>query len=123
MSSQPVLIDNSGDWISSALRSLNGESGLEFVDRPEVDGSELVMSVELLKAYTILMATDRAATVVIRVKYSRGGTPIDEHVYRGADNDLNWFNGAGETLASLNAALGKLLKPVREDISRLCSSR
>ena len=117
---QPVRVENSADWISSALRSLDGQSGLEFVDRPAVDGRELVMSVELLKAYTVHLATDRAATVVIRVKYSRGGTPIDEQIYRGATNGLNWSNGAGETLASLNDALGKLLKPVREDISRHC---
>lgn len=119
--SQPVRVENSGDWISSALRSLDGQSGLEFVDRPAVDGSELVMSVELLKAYTVHLATDRAATVVIKVKYSRHDAPIDEKIYRGADNDLNWSNGAGETLASLNDALRKLLKPVREDISRHCS--
>lgn len=118
---QPVRVENSGDWISSALRSLDGDSGLKFVDRPEVDASELVMSVELLKAYTVHLATDRAATVVIKVKYSRSGTMIDEQIYRGAVNDLNWSNGAGETLASLNDALGKLLKPVRADISRHCS--
>jgi len=118
---QPVRVEDSGAWVGSALRSLDGQSGLAFADRPEIDGRELVMSVELLKAYTVHLATDRAATVVIRVKYSRSGTPIDEKIYRGAVNDLNWSNGADETLASLNDALGKLLKPVREDISRYCS--
>ena len=81
------------------------------------------MNVELLKAYTVHLATDRAATVVIKVEYSRSGSPIDEQIYRGAENGLNWSNGAGETLASLDNALGKLLEPVRKDISRHCAER
>lgn len=118
---QPVRAEDSGAWIGSALRSLDGQAGLTFVDRPQADGGELVMNVELLKAYTVHMATDRAATVVIKVRYSRRGAPIGEQIYRGAVNGLNWSDGADETLGSLSDALGKLLEPVRKDITRHCA--
>ena len=118
---QPVRVENSGEWVRSALRSLDGDQGLKFIDQPQADGGELVMDVELLKAYTVHMATDRAATVVIRVQYKRRDAPIEVRIYRGAENSMNWSSGAGETLGSLNTALGKLLEPVRQDILRHCS--
>ena len=120
---QPVRVEDSGAWIRSAVQSLNGASGFRFVDQPVVDGGELVLNVELLKAYTMHMATDRAATVVIKVKYSRHGAPIDEQIYRGAENSVNWSNGASETRASLNTALGKILPALNKDILRYCPMR
>ena len=118
--SQPVRTENSADWIGSALRSLDGASGLTFVDRPQADGAELVMTIDLLRAYAMNVNTNRIVSVVIRVRFSRRGAPLDERIYRGGETAVNWSAGARETGDALNRALGDLLEPVRKDILSRC---
>lgn len=119
---QPVRTENSGEWIRSGLRSLDGASGLKFIDQPQADGAELVMTIDLLKAYAMNVNTNRIVSVVIRVHYSRRGAPIDERIYRGAETGVNWSAGAEETRDALNRALGQLLDPVRQDILSRCAA-
>jgi hypothetical protein len=118
---QPVLTDNSAEWIGSGIRSLDSPS-LKFIDQPEPGGAELVIDIDLLKAYAMNVNTNRIVSVVIRVKYSRHGTPIDEQVYRGSETGVNWSAGADETRDALNSALGKLREPVRQDILSRCAA-
>ena len=105
-------------WIRSGLQSLAPVPGVRFIDQDQADGSELVLKVELIKAYVMTITTQNAANVVIRIHYSQG--PAAEPVYRGAVTRVDWANGDDEIQSALNQALTQLLPKVQSDIRQHC---
>jgi len=115
-----VKAKDSRQWVLNGLRSMGIDKRLRLLDRPQPDGGELLVSTELVKAYIMAQNTQKAANIVLRVRYSRGGVALSEHVYRGAVTNIDWAGGVGETVASLNEALYRDVAQIHDDILKLC---
>jgi hypothetical protein len=106
-------------WVRSGFVALGHDRRLQIVD--DAAQGDVVMDVEILKAYAMSVTGEtRAASVVLRVHYSRDGAPAGEQIYRGTENGLNWSSGEGETQSSFDAALADLLKTVDSDLVARC---
>jgi len=71
---------------------------------------------------SVLALTACVAVVVVRVRYSRDGTLLDEVVYRGSDTGVIWIGNATESEGALNTALSRVLTSLRQDILARCTS-
>jgi hypothetical protein len=109
-------------WVRSGFASLARDWRLTLIDDAAPSASDLVLAVDVVKAYAMSVTGEtRAASVVVRVHYSRNGAPDGEQVYRGTENGVNWANGEGETQASFDAALAELLADVDRDLLARCN--
>jgi hypothetical protein len=122
---RPVGGKDTVGWLRSGLLSLSDESRIRFV---ETDPPDLILRVELLKAYLLSEAQlAKTANVVVRVRYSDPSStqtaPPDEVVYRGHDNGVNWLSSSGESQAELNSALSQILDRVGSDIASRCRGK
>jgi hypothetical protein len=106
-------------WLRSGLLSLGRDKHIAMTD--DAGASDLVVDAELLKAYIMSMTnTSKAATVVVRVRFSKAGSVADTAVYRGADTSTNWAAGTGETQSAFDDALAQMLADLRRDIVARC---
>jgi hypothetical protein len=105
-------------WVRAALESLGQDADIKLVGAGE--GSDVELNVQLLKAYVLRVTQEKAAHVVVHVRYSRAGTLIDEKNFRGSDTTLLWASDAGETQEALNRALIKLTDAVHDDVLAHC---
>jgi len=109
-------------WIRSGFLSLGADRRLQMTE--DAAPGDLTIDVDVLKAYAMNVTGEtRAASVVLRVRYSRDGTPAGEQIYRGTQNGLNWSSGEGETQSSFDAALADLLKTVDSELVARCAER
>lgn len=104
-------------WIRSGIDSVARYSHIQFGQ----DGA-LSLDVDIVKVYVLSQTMDKAANVVLRVRYSRGGGAPEEIVYRGADNATNWNSTTGETQSALDRALAQALEAMAHDILTRCAA-
>lgn len=116
---RPIRAADGAAWIRSALKSLARDKRLVVDGAP--DASDIVLGAELLKAYAINITTDKSASIVVRVRYARAGAPDAAAVFRGADTDVNWFNGDEEITNQFNRALAQLVASVDRDLTERCT--
>jgi hypothetical protein len=108
-------------WIRSGIEALSRDPRIKFINN--ISPSTLVMDVELLKAYAAAGAgATHITNVVLRVRYSRAGSQIDDRIYRGDDNGTTWLSAGRETQSSFNWALSNALRQVNADIIARCGS-
>jgi hypothetical protein len=107
-------------WVYGAIRSLETNPTLRFTDAPASQPGGLTLQVDLLKAYIMSVNTARTAVVVIKVHYSRDGSPLGDAVHRGSDTGMLWSGNAGESANALNMALSHVLTTLRPDILAHC---
>jgi hypothetical protein len=114
-----VLMTGSTDWVRSGLDSLNRDARIKLSETP-TGAADLSLAVELVKAYTMNITTERSTNVVFRVRFTGKDGAKSEQVYRGEYEGNNWSNGEGETLDSFDDALAHLLANLDHDIVARC---
>lgn len=115
---RPVQAVDSAGWVRSALASLARDKRIRIAGTAA--DSNLVLNAEILKAYVMAITTQKAANVVVRVRYSRHGAADGEEIYRGALNDVDWIAGDDETQGALNDALSQVIDAVASDAVARC---
>jgi len=118
MIGRAVHASDSAAWFRNAIETLKQDGHLRFVDT-DAD-AQLVLRVELVKAYILVQNTQKSSNVVIRVVYSKGGTEFDTQIARGRDEGANWINGEDEAQGSLNRALLAAVGELDANISAHC---
>jgi hypothetical protein len=109
-------------WVRSGLQSLARDSRIALADNAAQ--SNLVLNVELLKAYaTNVTGETHSVSVVVRVHYGRGSTPLDDQIYRGTENGLVWLNPRAETQSSVDDALSQVIDGIDQDIITRCGAQ
>jgi len=120
--SRPVRATDAVAWLRSGFQSLNRSPYIRFVEGEEAGASDLSLRIELINAYVMSIThITRAASVVLRVRYDRPGSPSDDQVYRGTHDALNWVSG-DEARSSFSAALAEILGAVDRDVRARCSA-
>jgi len=112
-------------WLRSGLQTLSDGSQIRFVG---ADQADLILRVELLKAYLLSNAQmAKTANVVVRVRYSDPSsaqtTPPDEGTYRGHDSGVNWLSSSAESQAELDSALSQILDDIGGGIASRCREK
>lgn len=113
-----VHFTDTAGWIASALDSLGRDPAIRIV----TDGgeSDLVLDVEIVKAYVATITTEKTARVVLHVHASgRGATARDDY-YSGSDTSLDWIGGRAETEGALNDALTNAVRQIDRDVVIWC---
>ncbi len=109
-------------WVRSGLEGLKQDPRIRLDDQASTDASDLVLDVDLVKAYVLSITTEKTANVVLRVRYSRAGASAGEKVYRGVDLGANWVSGADETQSTFDRALTQLLEELDTDVIAHCAA-
>jgi hypothetical protein len=120
MGGRAIKTPDSNAWLQAALTSLKQDPRLHFVDADK--DAELVLRIELVKAYIMTITTEKSSNVVLRVGYSRDGKDIDTQIARGRDTGANWINGDDEAQGSLNRALTAAVWELGNDIVSRCDA-
>jgi hypothetical protein len=118
MIGRAVHASDSVAWFRVSLETLKQDGRLRFVDA-DAD-AQLVLRVELVKAYIMVQNTQKSSDVVIRVVYSRDGKDFDTQIVRGRDEGANWVNGEDEAQGSLNRALAAAVGELDSNIGAHC---
>jgi hypothetical protein len=115
-----VHAEDAPAWLRSGLLSLSRDPRLSVVNQRPNEGSNLVISIDLLKVYMLSINEAKSANVVIRVHYDpASGRPTDQ-VYRGAFTSVNWTGADGEARGALDVALSKVLDDLGPDLLKRC---
>jgi hypothetical protein len=109
-------------WLRSSLQALERDSRIRIAVNSDSAGSGLNLGVDLLQAYVMTITTEKSTTVVLRTRYERQGSLIEEKTYRGANVSVNWTNGEAEVQSSFNTALAQILETMDRDILDFCGS-
>jgi hypothetical protein len=118
MGVRAVRTTDSVAWLQAALAALKQDHRLRFVD--DAKDAQLVLRIDLVKAYIMTITTQKTSNVVLRVGYSRNGKDLDMQIARGRDTGGNWANGDEEAQGSLNRALVGAVSELDEDIVARC---
>jgi hypothetical protein len=116
---RPIHAADLDAWIRSGFGALRGDARLEVVDAAD-SGNAVVVDLEVLKAYTLSLTTEKSTNLVFRARFSGAGGNDAEQVYRGVDTAVNWNSGEGETQTSFDRALGQVLDQLDRDIVARC---
>jgi len=120
LQNRPVRATDTIAWVRTGFDALSRDSRIHLVDGV-ADDNDLVLRVELINAYVMGVTTEtRAVSVVLRVRYERGGSMLDDQVYRGRHDALTWGTGESETQSSFDTALAQLLGTVDRDVMARC---
>jgi hypothetical protein len=113
-----VHFTDTAGWISSALNSLGSDPAIRIVT--EKSESDLVLDVEIVKAYIDTITAEKIARVVLRVHASGWGVTAPDHYYSGNDRSVDWINGRAETEGALNDALTNAVRQIDKDVVTWC---
>lgn len=108
-------------WLSYSFEVLGHDPHINLVgaDAKEVD---VDLSVDILKAYLMATAMAKSANVVVRVHFTGGAVPAEDHVYRGIDSGVNWVGSQAESKGAMSRALTELVTQVHTDLTRRCAA-
>jgi hypothetical protein len=116
-----VLAADAAGWLRSGLQSLSRDPRVKFVDDKARGEPDLDLSVELVKAYAIAISSDKSISVVIHVRYGRGGSTLGENSYRGVYTGTIWGPGPSEIQSAFDDALGQIVQALDRDILARCA--
>ena len=114
-----LRMPDSAKWFRAGFLALNRDPRLKLSEG--TDNADLVMEVEVIKAYVMSITSSKTAAVIFRVRYSKQGTTIDEKFYRGGDVNWNWNSGEGESQSVLDATMADALKQIDRDAVARCA--
>jgi hypothetical protein len=120
MGMRAIKTPDSDAWLQAALATLKKDPRLRFVDAGK--DADLVLRIELVKAYVMTITTQKTSNVVLRVGYSRDDKELDTQIARGRDTGANWVNGDDEAQGSLNRALSAAVWELGNDIVNRCDA-
>lgn len=112
------------EWTVEALKTLTAQ-GFQprFGETPPAPASaQAVAAVELKLAHTWSGGLNLLSHVVLRVRYPNGGTEDIRH-YHGLGTKLNWANGNGEFMTTLNHAMTEAVAAFAVDAASVCAGR
>ena len=114
-----LRMPDSAAWFRAGFLALNRDPRLKLSEG--MQNADLVMDVEVVKAYVMSITSSKTATVIFRVRYSRQGTPLDEQIYRGDNVNWNWNSGEGESQSALDGTMAEALKQIDRDALLRCA--
>lgn len=112
-------------WTTDAIQTLASQGFRPHVGAAPSSASapgNAVVSVGLKLAQTWSAGLNLLSHVVLRVRYQSGGV---EQVrdYHGMGNKINWANGNGEFMTTLNHAMTEALQAFANDAASVCAGR
>jgi hypothetical protein len=112
------------EWAMEALKTLSTQGFQPRIgETPAAPaGAQAVAAVELKLAHTWSAGLNLLSHVVLRVRYQNGGVEDVRH-YHGLGNKLNWANGNGEFMTTLNHAMTAALAAFAADAASVCAGR
>lgn len=113
-------------WLEAALLDLTRQ-GFSTVPGKASGGPSAsrtaTLSADLYKLYVWNHSLNLHATLVIKAKILGGNGAALEKSYRVNSTKLNWWNGDGEFIETINLAAGRLLEQIAADIAGICGSK
>lgn len=112
------------DWTIEALQSLKTRGFQPQIGEkpPGPAKPQAVVAVELKLAHTWSAGLNLLSHVVLRVRHQNGATEDVRH-YHGLGTKLNWANGNGEFMTTLNQAMTEALAALAGDAASACAGR
>lgn len=112
------------DWTVEALKTLKGRGFQPYIgEKPAGAGTALaVVAVDLQLAHTWSAGLNLLSHVVLRARYPNGGSEDVRH-YHGLGTKLNWANGNGEFMTTLNHAMTEALSGLAADAASVCAGQ
>lgn len=112
------------DWTIEALQSLKVRGFQPHIgEKPPGPGkAQVVLAVELKLAHTWSAGLNLLSHVVLRVRHQNGEAEDIRH-YHGLGTKLNWANGNGEFMTTLNQAMTEALVALAGDAASACAGR
>ena len=118
---KPVHEGDMAGWLTSGVISLEADG--YRVDTSASGSDQLIVHMDLLKAYMHGVGTSIVTNIVTRITYMRAdGTILGQQVYRGSDTSIDWVGGDGEVNTDFRLATTDLLKQVEQDLSHYCAA-
>lgn len=107
-------------WLTSAIMSLQS---LGFkVDTQAKADDDLIMHVELLKAYMHDTGMSISASIVVRIGYMHpGGSVLAQQLYRGDSTSVDWASADREIDRDFRLATEDFLQRLLPDLDRYCA--
>lgn len=111
-------------WAVEALKTLTAQGFQPRIGEtpPALASARAVAAVELKLAHTWSAGLNLLSHVVLRVRYPNGGTEDVRH-YHGLGTKLNWANGNGEFMTTLNLAMTEAMAAFAVDAAAVCAGR
>lgn len=106
-------------WLRSVLLEL-AKHGIAVSFGTDAPAAGLSARVELKKAWVGGISTSKTSSVVIGLRYARGGAEIKAADYRGSVSSVDWAAGAEEIEDMLGEALDQTLIQIATDTAQLC---
>ncbi|QUD90043.1 hypothetical protein [Phenylobacterium montanum] len=121
MLNRAVHVTDSATWVRSGLGALAADPHLSIAGDADPT-ADLVLDVDLVKAYLGSQNMAKTANVVLRVRWKRDGGPEDTSVYRGSMTSINWIGGEAEIRGAFNHALSNLTEDLHRDVLSRCAA-
>lgn len=111
-------------WATEALKTLTTRGFQPRIgETPTAPATaQAVAAVELKLAHTWSAGLNLLSHVVLRVRYQNSGVEDIRH-YHGLGTKLNWANGNGEFMTTLNHAMTEALLAFAGDAASVCAGR
>lgn len=107
-------------WLQEALFGMK-KLGLNPMLATEASGHDVTyVSTDLRKVYIWNHGMNLHATLVVKARIQNGSKPEVQHNYRVISTKLNWANGDGEFITTLNMAATRFLEQLAADINKEC---
>lgn len=113
-----VHADDVKAWVSRALGDLDSFGFRTGPDATAVPALEL--EVRLKQAYVRNVRSSMEAVVRSSVRFMRAGVQDEERYYRGSYVKVNWANGSGEVMETLNHAMANMMQAIARDLPQFC---
>jgi hypothetical protein len=115
-----VMSSDAPGWVRTGLVTLQGDRRWSLADRPE--DADVILEVEIVKAYIFPVTSQKSANLVLRVRYSHAGGPLGENIYRGHRESVNWAGTREETQGLLNRGLATTVDLMKADLMKGCTA-
>jgi hypothetical protein len=116
-----IHVADSVAWFRSGIAALSRDPRLEITGDATTKDA-IVLSVEIIKAYMLSQATAKSTNIVVRVRFSGRGGASAEQVYRGLDQDVNWWSSQDETQHAFDRAMANFLEALDTDLVARCNT-
>jgi len=119
---RPIHAADLDGWVRSGFYAVRGDARLTIVDADPPGTMPVAVSIDVLKAYTLSLTTEKSTNLVVKARFSGRGGAEAEVTYRGVDTAVNWDSGQGETQSSFDRALAHVLDQLDQDIVMRCTT-
>ncbi len=108
--------NNVSEWIETGLLSIKPH---HVYFKKLTNENDLILDVDILKAYVHHKTVALNANVVIRVTYLNDGQ-TQSKLYRGMDTSINWADGSEDIEEGMNAAISEILDEMTIELNKRC---